>query len=177
MAIAFKASTSACTAQQLRGHSTRDQCQYGFTHLNEPRSRKGSAALHVRATSGKLDLDFSDPSWRQKYQEDWDSRFNLPHITDIFDLKPRLTTFSLKKNRFLPLLRVYNCFVFWKYKAVSISLVLLWAYVNDRTPLGDTDDSSPDMWNGYVNKDDRALLKVSIENIWCEIIVFSGFVN
>jgi hypothetical protein len=33
------------------------------------------------------------------------------------------------------------------------------------------------MWNGYVHKDDRALLKVSIENIWCELIVFSGFVN
>ncbi|CAM0951368.1 unnamed protein product [Alopecurus aequalis] len=127
MAIAFKASTSACTAQQLWGHSIRDQCQYGFTHLHERRSRNGSAALRVRATSGKLDLDFSDPSWRQKYQEEWDRRFNLPHITDIFDLKPRLTTFSLKKNR---------------------------------TPLGDVDGSSPDMWNGYVNKDDRALLKV-----------------
>uniref|UniRef100_A0ACD5YGE2 Uncharacterized protein n=1 Tax=Avena sativa TaxID=4498 RepID=A0ACD5YGE2_AVESA len=127
MAIAFKASTSGSTAQLLWGHSTKDQCQYGFTHLNEARSRKGSAALHVRAASGKLDLDFSDPSWRQKYQEDWDRRFNLPHITDIFDLEPRLTTFSLKKNRI---------------------------------PLGDVDGSSPDMWNGYVNKDDRALLKV-----------------
>jgi 6-phosphofructokinase 1 len=112
MATAFKASTSACTAQQLWGHSTRDQCQYGFTHLNDRKGRKGSGALHVRATSGKLDLDFSDPSWRQKYQEDWARRFSLPHITDIFDLKPRLTTFSLKKNRFNPILCVYNCSVF-----------------------------------------------------------------
>ncbi|XP_044397596.1 ATP-dependent 6-phosphofructokinase 5, chloroplastic isoform X3 [Triticum aestivum] len=127
MAIAFKASTSACTAQQLWGHPTRDQCQHGFTHLNERKSRKGSAALHARAIPGNLDLDFGDPSWKQKYQEDWDRRFSLPHITDVFDLEPRLTTFSLKKNR---------------------------------SPLGASDASSPDKWNGYVNKDDRALLKV-----------------
>uniref|UniRef100_A0A0E0ES75 ATP-dependent 6-phosphofructokinase n=2 Tax=Oryza meridionalis TaxID=40149 RepID=A0A0E0ES75_9ORYZ len=70
------------------------------------------------------DLDFSDPSWKEKYQEDWNRRFSLPHITDIYDLKPRLTTFSLKKNR------------------------------------TDGGSLSADKWNGYVNKDDRALLKV-----------------
>lgn len=101
MAIAFKASTSSSTPQQQLLHSTRDRCQYGFTHINERKSRKRPGVLRVRAVSGKLDLDFSDPSWKQKYQEDWDRRFSLPHITDIYDLKPRLTTFSLKKNRFL----------------------------------------------------------------------------
>ncbi|KAG2643419.1 hypothetical protein PVAP13_2KG032700 [Panicum virgatum] len=126
MTAAFKASSSFVTQQQW-WHPTRDQCQYGFTSLSERRFRKRPVLLRVKAISGKLDLDFSDPSWKQKYQEDWDRRFSLPHITDIYDLEPRTTTFSLKK---------------------------------DRTPLGDGDVSSTDMRNGYVNKDDRALLKV-----------------
>ncbi|CAN6195933.1 unnamed protein product [Urochloa humidicola] len=128
MAVALKASTSSA-AQQQRWHRTRDHCQYGFTSVSERKCRKRPLLLCVRAISGKLDLDFSDPSWKQKYQEDWDRRFSLPHITDIYDMEPRTTTFSLKKNR---------------------------------TPLGDGDGdvSSTDMRNGYVNKDDRALLKV-----------------
>jgi len=131
MTVAFKASSSSVTQQQW-WHPTRDQCQYGFTFLSERKFRKRPVLLGVKAISGKLDLDFSDPSWKQKYQEDWDGRFSLPHITDIYDLEPRTTTFSLKKNR---------------------------------TPLGDGDVSSTDMRNGYVNKDDRALLKVNIEHI------------
>ncbi|ONM21807.1 hypothetical protein Zm00014a_015143 [Zea mays] len=124
MAVAFKASTSSVT-QQHWSSPTKDQCQYGFTHLSRQKCRK--RALCVTAISGKLDLDFTDPSWNQKYQEDWNRRFSLPHINDIYDLEPRRTTFSLKKNRI---------------------------------PLGDGDGSSTDMWNGYVNKNDRALLKV-----------------
>lgn len=100
MAVAFKASTSS-TTQQKWLHPTRDQCQYGFAHLNQRKCRKRFVLLHVKAASEKLDLDFSDPCWKQKYQEDWDRRFTLPHITDIYDLKPRPTTFSLKKNRFV----------------------------------------------------------------------------
>ena len=64
--------------------------------------------LRVKAISGKLDLDFSDPSWKQKYQEDWDRRFSLPHITDIYDLEPRTTTFSLKKDRFIPAISLFD---------------------------------------------------------------------
>ncbi|KAL5206348.1 hypothetical protein ABZP36_034557 [Zizania latifolia] len=122
MAIAFISSTNSSTPQQHCLHSTKYPHQYGFTHLNERKSKRSPRVLHVRAVSGKL--DFSDPSWKQKYQEDWNRRFSLPHITDIYDLKPRLTTFSLKKNR------------------------------------TDARNLSTNMWNGYVNKDDRALLKV-----------------
>uniref|UniRef100_A0A0D9XDQ5 ATP-dependent 6-phosphofructokinase n=1 Tax=Leersia perrieri TaxID=77586 RepID=A0A0D9XDQ5_9ORYZ len=123
MAVAFKASTNSSIPQQHSLHSTKYQCQYGFTHLNERKSSRSPMVL-CRAVPGRPDLDFSDPSWKKKYQEDWNRRFSLPHITDIYDMKPRLTTFSLKKNR------------------------------------TDGGDSSTDMWNGYVNKDDRALLKV-----------------
>lgn len=101
MDIALKASTHSSTSQQHWLHSTRYRCQYGLgsTHLNG--RKRSPMVLSVRAVSGKSDLDFSDPSWKEKYQEDWNRRFSLPHITDIYDLKPRLTTFSLKKNRFI----------------------------------------------------------------------------
>ncbi|GJN03616.1 hypothetical protein PR202_ga21080 [Eleusine coracana subsp. coracana] len=72
------------------------------------------------------------PCPTSKFQEDWDRRFSLPSITDTYDLKPRPTTFSLKKNR------------------PSAA----------RTPTSDESDTHLDMWNGYVNNDDRALLKV-----------------
>ena len=107
MTVAFKASSSSVTQQQW-WHPTRDQCQYGFSSLSERRFRKRPALLRVKAISGKLDLDFSDPSWKQKYQEDWDRRFSLPHITDIYDLEPRTTTFSLKKDRFIPTISLFD---------------------------------------------------------------------
>ncbi|KAF0915417.1 hypothetical protein E2562_036112, partial [Oryza meyeriana var. granulata] len=124
MGVAFKASINSSTSQQYWLHSTKYHCQYGFAHLNERKSRRSPMVLCVRAVSRKSDLDFSDPSWKQKFQEDWNRCFSLPHITDVYDLKPRLTTFSLKKNR------------------------------------TDGGNLSKDMWNGYVNKDGRALLKV-----------------
>ena len=34
-------------------------------------------------------------------------------------------------------------------------------YHSGRTPTGDEDSTPMDMWNGYVNNDDRALMKVS----------------
>lgn len=104
MAVVLKASTSSAT-QKLWLHPTRDQ--HLFTSLSERKCKKRSVLLRTRAISGKLDLDFRDPSWKQKYQEDWGRRFSLPHITDIYDLEPRTTTFSLKKNRFIPV-----CYIF-----------------------------------------------------------------
>ena len=106
MAVAFKASTSSTTQQHWLSPA-KDRCQYGFTQLSREKCRKEFAALRVTAISGKLDLDFTDPSWNQKYQEDWNRRFSLPHITDIYDLEPRRITFSLKKNRFIPV-----CYIF-----------------------------------------------------------------
>ncbi|PUZ51636.1 hypothetical protein GQ55_6G204200 [Panicum hallii var. hallii] len=129
MAAAFKTSGSFCSTQQHQWlQSTRDQILHGSSHSNVKQCKskkiKKPFPLCVKATSSKVELDFNDPSWKQKFQEDWEKRFNLPSITDIYDLKPRPTTFSLKKNR---------------------------------TPTG---DGNVDMWNGYVNNDDRALLKV-----------------
>ncbi|KAK7819419.1 atp-dependent 6-phosphofructokinase 5 [Quercus suber] len=30
-------------------------------------------------------IDFSDPDWKSKFQNDFETRFNIPHITDVFD--------------------------------------------------------------------------------------------
>ncbi|XP_068642933.1 ATP-dependent 6-phosphofructokinase 5, chloroplastic-like [Aristolochia californica] len=85
-------------------------------------ARKKSFVRTVKAVVAKPELDFSNPNWKQRFQEDFANRFNLPHLTDHLDIKPRPTTFSHK----------------------------------NRTP-EPVDCTSA---NGYVNDDDRALLKV-----------------
>jgi 6-phosphofructokinase 1 len=104
MAVALKTSGTFCNTLQQWLHPTRDQFLYGYSHSNtkecKSKNTKRPVPLCVKATSTKAELDFSDPSWKQKFQKDWDERFNLPHITDIYDLKPRTTTFSLNKKRF-----------------------------------------------------------------------------
>ncbi|MCL7043950.1 hypothetical protein MKW94_004543 [Papaver nudicaule] len=77
---------------------------------------KRKNSVIAKSKSINSEIDFSDPHWKQKFQEDFENRFNLPHFNDVFDdVKPIPTTFYLQKR------------------------------------------SSQ---NGYVNDDDRALLKV-----------------
>ncbi|XP_078164415.1 ATP-dependent 6-phosphofructokinase 5, chloroplastic-like isoform X1 [Carex rostrata] len=52
--------------------------------------------LVIRAVATKPELDFSDPDWKRKIQEDFERRYNLPHIRDVIHVEPRPTTFSLK---------------------------------------------------------------------------------
>ncbi|CAM0949287.1 unnamed protein product [Alopecurus aequalis] len=93
----------------------------------EKKSRAAACQLVVRAIFvDRPKLDFSNPNWKKQYQEDFDARFSLPHLTDVIDVESRPTTFSL----------------------------------NSRTPLENVDGSLEESWNGYVNDDDRALLKV-----------------
>jgi hypothetical protein len=61
--------------------------------------REALLSMDVKASSPKKEIDFSDPNWKERFQEDWEKRFRLPHITDILDVKPRHSTFSLKKSR------------------------------------------------------------------------------
>ncbi|KAL0909178.1 hypothetical protein M5K25_020024 [Dendrobium thyrsiflorum] len=85
-----------------------------------------SRKFHIRALMAKPDIDFADPKWKNKFLESFDRRFDLPHLRDSLEVKPRPTTFSLKS----------------------------------RVPLVDGNGAPEDTWNGYVNDDDRALLKV-----------------
>ncbi|XP_058096517.1 ATP-dependent 6-phosphofructokinase 5, chloroplastic-like [Magnolia sinica] len=89
--------------------------------------RKIGFSTEVRALVTNPEIDFKDPDWKKRFQEEFEDRFNLPHLRDIFDLKPRLTTFSLKSRG-----------------AQVVDGVI--------TP--------EERQNGYVNDDDRALLKV-----------------
>lgn len=82
--------------------------------------------MDVKAVIVRPEIDLTDPNWKQQYQEDFDKRFNLPHLKDVLDVKPRPTTFSLL----------------------------------NRGPLQDGNGALRDRPYGYVNDDDRALLKV-----------------
>lgn len=88
--------------------------------------RRRSSFPDVRAVITKPEIDFKDPDWKSKFQEDFEDRFNLPHLKDIFDIKTRPTTFSLKS----------------------------------RGPLEVDGVDALEKRKGYVNDDDRALLKV-----------------
>ncbi|KAL6009255.1 ATP-dependent 6-phosphofructokinase 5, chloroplastic [Asimina triloba] len=59
------------------------------------RKRFLTLAKRVRAALGKPHIDFKDPDWKKHFQEDFETRFNLPHLKDDFDIKPCPTTFSL----------------------------------------------------------------------------------
>lgn len=76
----------------------------------------------VRVAASNEDIDFSDPNWKQHYQEDFESRFNLPHLRDILDVKPRPTTFSLK-NR-LSFFILLSLFFFYPFLSLSPNLII-----------------------------------------------------
>ncbi|XP_008795218.1 ATP-dependent 6-phosphofructokinase 5, chloroplastic isoform X1 [Phoenix dactylifera] len=95
------------------------------------RNRRRDRPVFAASTTevGTQELDFGDTDWKKKYQ-DFERRFNIPHLTDLFpDLSPMPSTFSLKSRR-------------------SVSDDLLNGYPLDG------------QWNGYVNNNDRVLLKV-----------------
>ncbi|ERM94446.1 hypothetical protein AMTRI_Chr04g190030 [Amborella trichopoda] len=105
------------------------------THLNNLKTPKIHAitrsmkswSLSVEdgaVTKPKLDLE--DPNWKKKYEDEFEKRFSLPHLRDIFDIKPKPTTFSHKNGN----ISARGIHVFDEYS------------------------------DGYVNDDDRALLKV-----------------
>lgn len=52
----------------------------------------------IKAVAANPDIDFSDPNWIQQYQDEFGKRFNLPHLRDVFDMKPFPTTFSIKNR-------------------------------------------------------------------------------
>ncbi|CAO2830576.1 unnamed protein product [Amaranthus hypochondriacus] len=76
------------------------------------------------------EIDLNDPQWKIKYQQDFERKFNLPHLKDVFkDLKPIPSTFCLRMRS--PVSRDFSG-----------------GYPSD------------EKWDGYINNDDRVLLKV-----------------
>ncbi|KAL3630493.1 ATP-dependent 6-phosphofructokinase 5, chloroplastic [Castilleja foliolosa] len=114
-----------------------DHKVFSLGSLKTPKSnrRRFRRKIEVNARPEKIisssaSIDFSDPDWKSKYQNEFEARFSLPHITDaLHDEVSHPSTFCLKM----------------------------------RTPL--SPDSweiypSHDEWHGYINNEDRVLLKV-----------------
>ncbi|XP_057492666.1 ATP-dependent 6-phosphofructokinase 5, chloroplastic-like isoform X2 [Actinidia eriantha] len=96
--------------------------------LLRPTSNQISKKIRVHAEK-TTPIDFGDPDWKSKFQKDFEARFNIPHLTDVFrDAVPIPSTFCLKM----------------------------------RTPTKDFADGYPsdETWHGYINNNDRVLLKV-----------------
>lgn len=75
-------------------------------------------------------IDFSDPDWKTKYEEDFEKRFSIPHMTDFFPDSPAYpSTFCLRMR-------------------TPVSEEFAQGYPSDEE------------WHGYINNNDRVLLKV-----------------
>ncbi|KAA8530358.1 hypothetical protein F0562_005067 [Nyssa sinensis] len=131
--MAFVSSFNAYNVVNLAKHSLPPKRDYYPFSIDCPRLTrspgrvKNKQSTLVRVVSANQDIDFTDPEWKRSFQDDFDLRFNLPHLRDVFDIKPRPTTFSLK---------------------------------NRGSQVIDNIDVLEDRKNGYVNEDDRALLRV-----------------
>ncbi|PSS30015.1 ATP-dependent 6-phosphofructokinase [Actinidia chinensis var. chinensis] len=64
--------------------------------LLRPTSNRISKKIRVHADK-TTPIDFGDPHWKSKFQTDFEARFNIPHLTDVFhDAVPIPSTFCLK---------------------------------------------------------------------------------
>lgn len=76
----------------------------------------------VYAENRNPSIDLSDPGWKTKFQEDFERRFYIPHLSDFFDdVVPIPSTFCLKSRLvFLLILLVlflyFHEFTIFKYK-------------------------------------------------------------
>ncbi|KAK8492932.1 hypothetical protein V6N13_076683 [Hibiscus sabdariffa] len=108
---------------------------HGFSYLNldtlrSIRGRRIFSEVQCSQQSSNNSIDFSDPDWKSKFQQDFERRFNIPHITDIFpDAQSFPSTFCLRMR----------------------------TPVNEDFAEGYPSDEE---WHGYINNNDRVLLKV-----------------
>ncbi|XP_027362836.1 ATP-dependent 6-phosphofructokinase 5, chloroplastic-like [Abrus precatorius] len=122
----------------LHGPTASTRCSYGYSH-SHPRFKTLIPARVVNkvrvfnelksqnsTSKSTCAIDFNDSDWKTKFKEDFEARFRLPHITDIFpDAASMPSTFCLKmRTRDFP-----------------------------------GNYPSDEGWNGYVNDNDRVLLK------------------
>nr|VDC63533.1 unnamed protein product [Brassica rapa] len=87
---------------------------------------RASAVEHGKSS---VSIDLSDPNWKRKYEREFEERFSIPHITDVFpDAEAIRSTFCLKMR--------------------SPTEEFVGGYPSDEE------------WHGYINNNDRVLLKV-----------------
>ncbi|KAL8531472.1 hypothetical protein ACS0TY_008169 [Phlomoides rotata] len=103
--------------------------------LKNPNSIRRKIEVQARAEKNvptAACIDYSDPHWKSKYQEEFEARFRIPHITDVLhdhDTVSYPSTFGLRMRT-----------------PVSPDFAVVYP--------------SNDEWLGYINDDDRVLLKV-----------------
>ncbi|GAB2232124.1 hypothetical protein Drorol1_Dr00011147 [Drosera rotundifolia] len=108
----------------------------GPLHLSYTRTNRrgviGSlhAAAAVKGKEQYSGIDFGDPEWKVKFQRDFETRFSIPHLTDAFPELEPIPSTFCLKSR-IP--------------------------VNENFADGYPSDAK---WHGYINKNDRVLLKV-----------------
>ncbi|KAM0949049.1 putative 6-phosphofructokinase [Dioscorea sansibarensis] len=103
---------------------------FGGSIRLEWKKRRESGVKAALMEVGRSGVYFGGSGTKKEYQEDFERRFRIPHLTDSFpELSPIPSTFCLKRRR--PIVDDYF----------------------DCCP-------SAEQWNGYVNNDDRVLLKV-----------------
>ncbi|KAK7407209.1 hypothetical protein VNO78_08927 [Psophocarpus tetragonolobus] len=111
----------------LHGLATSTRCSYCFNNSNPRFNAKVKA--QSSASKSTTPIDFTHPHWKNKFKADFEDRFRLPHVTDIFpDAASMPSTFCPKM----------------------------------RTPrTSDFPGNYPldDDWHGYINDNDRVLLK------------------
>ncbi|CAA7401902.1 unnamed protein product [Spirodela intermedia] len=54
--------------------------------------------MYVQSIISKPDTYFRDPDWKKHYQEEFEEKFDLPHLKDVLDVQPIPTTFALKSR-------------------------------------------------------------------------------
>lgn len=60
-------------------------------------SSSSSSSSAAAAEAANRSIDFNDPNWKSKYQKDFEARFRIPHLTDVFpDAVSYPSTFCLK---------------------------------------------------------------------------------
>lgn len=120
-------------------HAITNSSYLNFPHLTSNRSSQLLRFSQVRVTnkvgvfaelstrssnSSCTAIDFNDPDWKTKFKQDFEARFRLPHITEIFpDAPPIPSTFCLKM-RFvffteLNWINVICWWVFWFFWGVT----------------------------------------------------------
>ncbi|KAI3506510.1 hypothetical protein L1887_28871 [Cichorium endivia] len=91
---------------------------------------KRSRCVASAEKNSKSAIDFSDPEWKTKFEEDFEKRFNIPHMRDFFpDAVSYPSTFCLRMR-------------------TPVSEEFAQGYPSDEE------------WHGYINNNDRVLLKV-----------------
>lgn len=84
-------------------HPKMDYFPFNMSYINtipqtsERQIRRKQSRMTTVAVRNQ-ETDFADPGWKTKFEEDFKSRFNLPHLKDVLPVKPRPTTFSLKNR-------------------------------------------------------------------------------